>query len=158
MASHLKTHGTSLNDESLRTLLVEVEAIVNSRPLTTELLNDVNSLIPLSPMNLLTMKSKVVMPPPGVFTAPDVYSQKYWRRVQHISNKFWSRWRKEFLATLQDRQKWLSSKCNAAIGDVVLLKEAYVERNRWPMGKIIEIYPDKDGFVRSAKVKLGSYV
>ena len=107
-------------------------------------------------MNLLTMKSKVVMPPPGVFTAPDVYSRKYWRRVQHISNEFWSRWRKEFLATLQDRQKWLSSKRNAVIGDVVLLKEANVERNRWPMGKIIETYPDKDGFVRSVKLKLGT--
>ena len=48
LKSLLKTHGASLSDESLRTLLVEVEAIVNSRPLTTDLLNDANSLIPLS--------------------------------------------------------------------------------------------------------------
>ena len=72
LESLLKTHGASLSDESLQTLLVEVEAIKNSRPLTTNLLSDANSLIPLSPINLLTMKSKVVMPPPGVFSTPDI--------------------------------------------------------------------------------------
>ena len=69
----MKTHGTSLNDESLCTLLIEVEAIVNSRPLTTDLLSDANSMMPLSPINLLTLKSRVVMLPPQVFTAPDIY-------------------------------------------------------------------------------------
>ena len=73
LTSLLKTHGTSLNDESLHTLLIELEATVNSRPLTTNLLSDANSIIPLSPKNLLTLKSRVVMPPPGVFTAPDIY-------------------------------------------------------------------------------------
>ena len=57
----LKTHGSSLSDESLQTLLVEVETIINSRPLTTDVLN-VTSLALLSPVNLLTMKSKVAMP------------------------------------------------------------------------------------------------
>ena len=71
--SLLKTHGRSISDESLQTLLVEVEAIINSRPLTTDVLSDVTCLAPLSPVNLLTMKSKVVMPPPGHFTSPDRY-------------------------------------------------------------------------------------
>ena len=156
LASILKTHGASLNDESLQTLLVEVEAITNSRPLTTDLLNDVDSLIPLSPINLLTMKSKVVMPPPGAFSPPDVYSRKHWRRVQHISNEFWSRWRKEVLVILQNRQKWNTVKRNCKIGDVVLLKETSTERNRWPMARIAETYADKNGIVRSVKLKLGS--
>ena len=93
----VKTHGTSLNDESLHTLLIEVEAIVNSCPLTTNVLSDANSMIPFSPINLLTLKSRVVIPPHGIFTAPDIYCYKHWRRVQHISNEFWSRWKKKFL-------------------------------------------------------------
>ena len=129
MESLLKTHGAILCDESLRTLLVEVEAIVNYRPLTTALLTDVNSLIPLSPINLSTMKSKVLMPPRGVFSTIDIYSHKHLRRVQHISNEFWDRWRKEVLVTLQSREKWNSLKRNWNVGDIVLLKEK-AERNR----------------------------
>ena len=75
--SLLKTHGGSLIDESLQTLLVEVEAIVNSRPLTTETIYDVTSLIPLNPIKRLTMKLKIVMPPPGVFASPDKYCRKH---------------------------------------------------------------------------------
>ena len=56
--SLLKTHGASLTDESFQNLLTEVEAIVNSCPLTTDVINDVTSLVPLSPINLLTVKSE----------------------------------------------------------------------------------------------------
>ena len=46
-------------------MFTEVELIDNLQPLTVETINDVNSEITLSPSKLLTMKSKVVMPPPG---------------------------------------------------------------------------------------------
>ena len=72
--SLLVTHGRSLNDESLRTLFAETEAILNSRPLTVQTLGDVKSEQPLSPNNILTMKTKVVMPPSGEFVRVDEYS------------------------------------------------------------------------------------
>ena len=59
----MKQHGTSLNDESLVTLLVEVESIINSRPLTLETISDMGSVGPLCPNNLLTMKTNVVLRP-----------------------------------------------------------------------------------------------
>ena len=59
----LRTHSLSLNDKSFRTLMTEVELIVNSRPITVETLNYANSSTPISPSNLLTFKSSVVMPP-----------------------------------------------------------------------------------------------
>ena len=68
--SLLNTHGSSLFDESLQTLLSEVEAIINSCPLATDVLNDVTSPAPLSSVNL-TMNSKVGMSTPGHFTPPD---------------------------------------------------------------------------------------
>ena len=76
LAALLKIHGQSLNDKGLRTLVAETEGNINSRPLTIESLSDVDSEIPLSPSNLLTMKSDVIMPPPGVFNRPDLYSCK----------------------------------------------------------------------------------
>ena len=105
----LREHSSSLSDESCRTLLTEAECIVNSRPQTVENLGDSSSL-PISPSNILTLKTKVVLPPPGEFQREDSYCRKRWRHVQHLANEFWCRWRKEFLCNLQARQKWLCKK------------------------------------------------
>ena len=63
----LENHRNQLDDESLRTLMIEAEAIVNSRPLTTDDLTDPDSLDVLTPNHLLTMKSSVILAPPGNF-------------------------------------------------------------------------------------------
>ena len=157
LSSLLKTDGTSLNVEALTTLMTEVEAVFNSPPLTTELLSDGNSLNPICPSNILTMKSKVVMPPPGEFGRADIYCRKQWRRVQHITEEFWNRWRKEFLVTLQQCQKWSKNKRNFQIGDIVLLKDNSHHRNHWPMARIVEISSDKHDDIRNVTLKFGSY-
>ena len=63
MSAPMKQHGHSLNDESLRTLLCEAEAVVNSLPLTTETLSDPHSPLPPSQSTLLTGKTKLILPP-----------------------------------------------------------------------------------------------
>ena len=132
----LKTHSHSLNDESLRTLMAEVELIINSRPLTVETISDSKSEIPLSLGNLFTGKTSIVMPPPGEFSKPDAYSKRRWRcAVQHIAGEFWSIWRKEFLQSLQVRQIWKKRIQNIAVDDIVLLKND-CHQNQWPMARI----------------------
>ena len=111
----LKTHRKSLEDESLLTLMTAVEGILNSRPLTVEMINDPSSFQPLAPANILTMKSKVVMPPPGKFLRPDLYCRSRWRPVQHIPNQFWCRWRKEYLQSLPQHQKWNTRRRNSLL-------------------------------------------
>ena len=69
--------------------MIEAEAIVNSRPLTTDDLADPDSLDVLTPNHLLTMKSSVILAPRGNFQRADVYSKKRWRRVQQLTNEFW---------------------------------------------------------------------
>ena len=95
--SLLAIHRRAWNGKAFRTFSVEAERIVNSKPLTTDTLSDVHSPVPLAPMNLLTMKSKVVAPPPGSFHQTDIFNRRRWRRIQHLLNEFWSRWRKEYL-------------------------------------------------------------
>ena len=119
----IKTHGRSLDDEALRKLIVEVEAMVNSSLLNLDTISDADSQIPILPSNILTMKSNVAMPPPGNFEKANLYCRKTWRWVQHITNEFWSRRRKEFLVTLQFRAKWKGISKNFQIGDVVLLRD-----------------------------------
>ena len=136
--------------------MAEVEGIMNSRPLTVEALSDVTSYKPLSPSDLLTMKSKVVLPPAGKFQKENLYTKKYWRRrVQHLAIAFWRQWRKELLLALQERQKWHLQKRNFRVGVIVLLK-VDAHRNNRPkiMAKIIPVSPDKDGVVQMSNYLL----
>ena len=67
--------------------------------------------------------------------------------------KFWCRWCKEFIHTLQERRKWTTKKQNFRINDIVLLKED-APRNQWPLCKIIKTNPDNQGIVRSVTLLL----
>ena len=148
----LRKHPARLNDEALYTFLTEVESIVNSRPLTVDNLGD-ESVDALSPFNLLTMKSKLVLQPPGKFEEADIYCRKRWRTVQYLADVFWSRWRREFLSSLQCRQKWKNPSRNTEVGDIVLIKESHCCRNQWPIGKVTQVYPGEDGLVRTVQVR-----
>lgn len=152
----LQNHGNQLDDESLRTFLHEAAAIVNSRPLSVENVNDPLSLVPLSANHLLTMKSSLILPPPGNFQRSDLYLRKRWRRVQYLANQFWIRWRSEFLQNLQIRNKWTSPKRNVCEGDIVLVVDENQARNHWRLGRVVETFADDDGLVRKVKVALAS--
>ena len=102
LSALLINHGDRLDDELLSTLIVEAEAIVNSRLLTLVDTRSTDSHIPLSPSNILTSKVNIIMPPPGQFVRDDLYCYRRWRRVQYLANQFWQRWRLEFLPTLQE--------------------------------------------------------
>ena len=152
LSSLLQTNGSQLNHEALTTFMCEAEAIVNSRPLTTDSLNDPTSLNPLTPNHLLAMKTKVLFPPPGVFQAPDKYCRKRWRRVQHFANEFWTRWKKEYLLNLQQRQKWNKPRRNACVGDIVFIKDdGNLPCNLWQLARVTEAYQSADGHVRTVK-------
>lgn len=74
----------SLTDDSLYTLLCEVESIINGRPITM-LSDNPHDLEPLTPNHLLLMKTQPNIPP-GVFNKNDVYSRRRWRQVQYLAN------------------------------------------------------------------------
>ena len=103
------------------------------------------------------MKIKVVMSPPRVFQKPDLYFRRRWRRIQHFNNEFWSRWRKKFIQTLQERQKWVKMSRSFCIGDIVLLKTDLMTWNHSPMCKVIGANSDGKGVVQSVKLLLKNY-
>ena len=88
------------------------------------------------------MKSKAILPPPRYFSSVDIYCRKRWRRVPHIANGYWSRWRKEFLRILQKRKICKTQKRNFQNGHIIMLK-AQCHRNHWPVAYIIEAFADK---------------
>ena len=98
------------------------------------------------------MKANVLLPPPGDFKRADLYSRKRWRRVQHLANEFWNRWKKDFLQSLQERQKWNRVRPNIQTNDIVLLKDDNLPRNQWQLARVVDAEPDSDGLVRKVKI------
>ena len=118
--------------------------------------DDPKDLNALTPNHLLLLRTGTTMPP-GVFSKEDNYSRRRWRQVQHRSNVFWSRWTREYLPSLQQRQKWNKPQRNLAVNDIVLLLDENTPRSVWPLGRVLEVYSNqRDGLVRSAKVKTRS--
>ena len=120
------------------------------RPLT-KVSDDPNDLEPLTPNHLLLLRQNESLPP-GLFEKNDTYSRRRWRQVQYLANVFWGRWKREYLPSLQERQKWFRPRRNFTVGDTVIVDES-TPRNVWPIGRITEVFPDRDGFVRRVRVK-----
>ncbi|XP_031755219.1 uncharacterized protein LOC116409808 [Xenopus tropicalis] len=143
---------SKLSHEVLITLMAEVTAIVNSRPLTPVSTDPEDPQI-LTPATLLTQKFASYPVLSGNFDGKDLYKRQ-WRQVQSLAKVFWDRWRKQYLSTLQVRRKWQSDRPNINTGDLVLLKDQQTKRNEWPMGRVTKTFPDKDGKVRKVEIKI----
>ncbi|KAJ8369941.1 hypothetical protein SKAU_G00099690 [Synaphobranchus kaupii] len=103
-----------LSHEVLCTFMAEVTAIINARPLVP-VSTDPDSPLILTPAMLLTQKVGAPPTPPGDFTDKDLLRSQ-WRRVQSLASKFWSRWKTEYLPTLQSRRKWNETRRNLQKG------------------------------------------
>lgn len=62
---------------------------------------------------------------------------------------FWKRWTNEYLPLLQDRQKWNKERRDFVPGDIVVIVDSTAPRGSWLMGRVLEVFPDKNGLVRS---------
>ena len=132
-----------MDEEVLATVLTEVEAILNSRPLCAAS-DDPDDQEPLTPNHLLLQKA-VHNLPPGSFVNEDLFSRKKWRQAQILAHHFWKRWLKEYILSLQERQKWQKPRRNAEVGDLVLLVDDCLQRSQRRMGRVKAVFPSKDG-------------
>lgn len=149
----LQTRHTHLTHDVLCTLMAEVSAIINARPLVP-VSSDPSSPTLLTPAMLLTQKPGVPAPA-GSFNEKDLFKCQ-WKQVQALANEFWYRWRNEYLHTLQPRRKWRTARRNLQTGDIVLLKQSQAPRNEWPMGLVTSALPSSDGQVRKIEVRTTS--
>ena len=148
----LKHAHARLTHKVLVTFMAEVTSIVNARPLTS-VSTDPDQPVILTPAMLLTQKVGTPAVPPGQFNDSDLMRSQ-WRRVQSLANMFWDRWKKEYISGLQGRRIWKTKRPNLREGDVVLLKDAQLKRNDWPVGLITKTIASDDGCVRKIEVKI----
>ncbi len=138
-------------EEILRTLLLEVEYLVNSRPLTHVSVdqNDEEALTP----NHFLFGSVGTFKTWGTFTDDDVILRQEWRKMNRMADYFWERWTNEYLPTQAPRQKWNDKKKGIKIGDLVFIVEPGAPRGSWIRGIVEKLHPGKDGIVRVVEVK-----
>ena len=142
-----------LTYEELSTLLVEVETILNCRPLAP-LSGDMDDIEALTPAHLLIGTSLTSVPRPTTDHV-NLDHSTHWNLVRGMRDHFWSRWSKEYLNTLQQRVKWTRPSANLMPGDLVMVFDLSLLRpnGRWPVGRIIETHAGRDNVVRVATVK-----
>jgi len=138
-----------LDEESLHTLMEEVESTFNYRPLTP-VSHSPDGIAALTPMALL---SGCIAPPlpPCVFIKDDGH-RRSWRAGKLLSDYFWQRWLKEYLPFLEQRQKWITPTRNLRTGDLGLVSDEHSNRGCWPKALVEVTYPDSDGILRRVLV------
>ncbi|XP_049316773.1 uncharacterized protein LOC125779456 [Bactrocera dorsalis] len=139
-----------LTAEELGTLLAEVEAILNSRPLAP-LSQDPSDGEALTPAHLLIGCSLRALPPAQVSTDPIRYCER-WQLVCCLKQQFWRQWSKTYITSLQERNKWLHPKRNLQPGDLVLVHEDNTPPQQWALGRIAATVEGREGKVRVADV------
>ncbi|XP_015118391.1 uncharacterized protein LOC107042035 [Diachasma alloeum] len=141
---------TSLTYEELQTTLCDCEAVINSRPLTY-LAEDPEQLIPLSPdMFLRDLRLH------GVADLDQVDAQALTRRLryrQRLKDELRERFRVEYLGQLARRSFEKGLNGSLKEGDLVFVGSDNTKRLDWPLARVIEVFPGKDGVVRVVRVK-----
>lgn len=137
--------------EELCTLLSQIEAVLNTRPLCP-LSSETNDTSVLTPGHFL-VGSSLSIPIDKSFIDVNVNWLSRWQLVQRKLQDFWKQWTTEYLNLLQTRTKWGDRRTEPQENDLVLIRDEALPPAKWPMAKIIEKHPGKDGITRVVTVK-----
>lgn len=152
---HLKRElmNSYLQVDEMETLLIQIEAVLNSRPLTplSDSPNDYNAL---TPGHFLIGQPLNTLPEPSW---SDVKSNrlKAWQRIQKVSSLIWKRFQRDYISELQRRNKWLTAKNNLKPGTLVLLHDD-LPSTQWRLGRVVTVHTGPDGHVRSCSIQTSS--
>jgi len=141
-----------LNMEEMSTLLCQIEACLNSRPLTPQS-SDPESFAVLTPAHFL-VGGCLTLPPEVQHPGKPTNLLKKWQLVQGMMQVFWRRWSSEYLHTLQTRARWNISKgVSVRQGDLVLIREDNQPPLNWHVGRVVKVHPGPDNEIRVVTIK-----
>ena len=141
-----------VNDRILRTIVAEVSAMVNARPLT-KVSADPSDHEPLTPNHFLFGQHTSYCPLAKSELQEVKLSNKEFRKCQELLDYVWQRWITELPPDLLPREKWFEHQSTVQLGDVVLVHDPSNFRGQWVKGRVIELIPSKDKVVRTVKLK-----
>ena len=142
---------SSLTRVELETFLHEIEACVNSRPLTYT--GDQNEGIPLTPAHFLI--GKLINSKPSSSDVSQESNMDLCLRFELSNNMlqtFWHIWTKEYLRQLPPvRGPKFDSRLREGV--IVLIKGENIPKLQWPLGRVLKVYYGRDGLIRSVDIR-----
>ena len=152
--NHLKriVSPVKLTFEEFTTVLTQVEACLNSCPLTPIDSADEDGIEALTPGHFLIGKPIAAIPDPRI-SYRSVSLLRRWHLCQHLVRHFWQRWKREYLSNINKLNKWKYPTRNVAVGDVVVLQESGTVPTKWPLGRVLQTHPGQDNLVRVVTLK-----
>nr|XP_036678469.1 uncharacterized protein LOC118879675 isoform X1 [Drosophila suzukii] len=143
-----------LKEDEVQTILVEVEAVLNSRPLVADSSNP-NDGEAITPAHILVGTTLAALPPGSAPPHPDddLTHLQRWQLISAIKRRFWRDWSRDYIAGLQQRVKWTKESANLLPGTIVVIKEDNLPPQKWLLGRVTEVTHGSDGKVRVALVK-----
>lgn len=145
---HLRrTIGDSvLTYEEFSTLLIQIEAILNSRPLCP-LSEDSDDYTALTPGHFLIDEPLTIVPEPNLLQE-SVSRLTRWQLIRQKVELFWKRWTAECLQRYQAISKWHYPSNDIKEGSLVLVMDERYPPSKWPLARIIKLHPGDDGLTR----------
>nr|CAH7769929.1 unnamed protein product [Callosobruchus chinensis] len=134
-----------------QTLLIRIEAVLNSRPLSPMSASP-DDLTPLTPSHFLIGKQAVSLPEPLVSSIPENCLSNY-QLLLRLYEHFWLRWSREYISELQLRQRWKQNYGQLEKGQLVLVKDDNLPPTRWRLGRVEKLILGKDGIARVASLR-----
>ncbi len=152
-----------LNLHELNTMIIQIKAVLNSRPLTYLYPDELEQ--PLTPAHLLNGRRLIVLPEYIELEDTDFNDtadtfRKRDRYLSRLLQHYWRRWKSEYLVDLREHHKMNKAKSTVPVikeGDIVTVEDEN-RRNRtcWRLGKIESVLHGRDDVARGAKVRLGN--
>ncbi|XP_053369684.1 uncharacterized protein LOC128543319 [Clarias gariepinus] len=136
----------------LCTVLIEVEGIMNAKPLGY-VSSDIADPDPITPSILLMGRHDSSLPQ-VMYDSGNLLGTRRWRHSQILADQFWTRFIHYYLPTLQERQKWLKDNSNVRVNQVVLIIDPQLPRALWPVGTVTRTFPGPDGQIRTVEVQV----
>lgn len=153
---HKSIGSKMLTYEELSTLLCQIEACVNSRPLCA-MSSDPNDIESLTPAHFLVGGS-LISPPDENLDDVNVNWLSRWQLVQKTTQQFWKQFQNDYLHRLQMKSKWFENKVEPKVDELVLVKEENVAPYDWPMARILKVHKGDDNLTRVVSLKMKNNV
>ncbi|XP_063982730.1 uncharacterized protein LOC135165396 [Diachasmimorpha longicaudata] len=145
---------TALTFEELSTLLSQIEAVLNSRPLQP-LSEDPDDVSCLTPGHFLIGEAPIALPEPSLEHL-NVGRLSRWQLIQQRLQFFWKQWSTGYLQQLQSISKWHHPSNEIKVGSLVLLYDERFPPAKWPLARVTALHPGRDGLSRVVTIRTAS--